>query len=62
MIEIKKGVSKTTFPIDKIAAVALQLAGGGYTVAQTAKAMEIQADLKAGKTVKAKGFTVKIID
>jgi hypothetical protein len=62
MIEVIKGTAKQNFPIDKIAAVALQLAGGGYTVAQTAKAMEIQADLKAGKTVKAKGFTVKIID
>ena len=61
MIEVSKGVAKATYPIDKLAAIAVQLAGGGYTVAQTAKAMEIQSELQAGKTVKAKGYTVKII-
>jgi hypothetical protein len=34
MIEVTKGTAKQNFPIDKIAAVSLQLAGGGYTVAQ----------------------------
>ena len=61
MIEVSKGVAKATYPIDKLAAIAVQLAGGGYTVAQTAKAMEIQANLQAGKTIKANGYTVKII-
>ena len=61
MIEISKGTAKLTYSIDKLAAIAVQLAGGGYTVEQTAYAMSIQSELKAGKTVKVNGYTVKII-
>ena len=60
MIEVSKGVAKATYPIDKLAAIAVQLAGGGYTVAQTAKAMEIQSELQAGKTVRSEEHTSEL--
>ena len=61
MIEVNKGNAKQTLADDKLAAVCVELAGGGYTAQQTAKAMEYRQQLVDGKTIKAKGFTVKII-
>lgn len=61
MIEITKGNSTQRFSLDKLAAICVQLAGGGYTMTQTAKAMDIKNKLNAGQMVKTNGYTVKII-
>ena len=61
MIEITKGNATQHFPMEKLAAICVQIAGGGYTMAQTAKAMDIKNKLNAGQMVKINGYTVKII-
>lgn len=60
MIEISKGKQSLTMSGDKIDRLCVELAGGGYTVEQTAKAMEYRQHLMAGKTIIANGFTIKI--
>lgn len=60
MITINKGNQSTQVNQEKIANLCLELAGGGYTASQTAKAMQYQQQLLNGETIKAKGFTIKI--
>ena len=58
-ITTKSGVTRT-FPDDKLAAICLELAGGGYTAAQTAKAMQYQDALTKEGTLKVRTMTITI--
>ena len=45
MITVTKGKVARTFPDTLLPQICLELAGGGYTAGQTAKAMRLQSDV-----------------
>jgi hypothetical protein len=56
----KKPNFQTKHPIDALAAVCLQVCGGGYTASQTAQAMQLQSKVRtAGKATK-NGITIAL--
>ena len=60
VIVTKKPNFQTTHPIQALAAVCLQVCGGGYSVSQTAQAMQLQTKVRtAGKATK-NGYTIKL--
>ena len=60
VIVTKKPIFQTTHPIQALAAVCLQVCGGGLTVSQTAQAMELQSKVRtAGKATK-NGYTIEL--
>ena len=52
--------STRVFPRDKLAAICLELAGGGYTEKQTAKAMLMQSQLLKANKVKHRGIKLEV--
>lgn len=54
-VTVIKDKQSHQFPMEKLAAICLQICGGGYTVSQTAQAMELQQKIIAkGKATKNK--------
>ena len=46
-VTVIKDKQSRQFPMEKLAAICLQICGGGYTVSQTAQAMELQQKIIA---------------
>lgn len=54
-VTVTKDNQSRQFPFASLAAICLQICGGGYTVSQTAQAMELQTKIVAnGKATKNK--------
>ena len=51
-----------TFPNSLLANICLQVAGGGWTAAQTAKAMCLQASVNRDGEVKIKNILIELVD
>ena len=63
MIEVsKKGVAPRQFKDELLAAVLLQVTGGGWTAQQTADAMVLRSAYEEKGSVKYKGVTIRRIE
>lgn len=66
MIRLTKNTANATivktFPDSLLANVCLQVAGGGWTTAQTAKAMCLQSSVKRDGKAKIKNVLIELVD
>ncbi len=59
-IKISKGSHRATCTIDRLPELCLHLTGGGWTPAQTARAMLLQSEVLAKGVVTHKDLTIEV--
>jgi lipopolysaccharide export system protein LptC len=60
VIVTKKPNFQTTHPVEALAAVCLQVCGGGLTVSQTAQAMELQSKVRTAGIATKNGYIIEL--
>ena len=57
-VTVSKNNIQSSYQLDALAAICLKICGGGYTVNQTAQAMELQTKIRTTGNARKNGYTI----